>query len=602
VQGFKDFFAELQRRHVVRAAAAHVIAFWLLIQVADVVLPYLGVVDEPVRWALVAGVALFPVTLVAAWFFEHPWQQYTRSRVAIDAVVILVILVTAGMWVLRNLPEVVHTRTSIVILPFEHSGGPNEESLSRALAYEVNSLLMKSRSIDVIGIESAMSSVLEGLDPPRIADRLDVNHVLTGSVSADAGQMNIELRLLNRAGRALWNAAIEESVDNLFSVQERIAVAIEARLGAGDEAVPVETVAAERCWMPNDPAALEKYYTARYYIELRTDTDVSKRQMREAMTLYEELIEAQPRFAEAYAGLAWAYAHHPAYDPENALQEWRPVATKLAQQALELCPTLTEAIHHTNNQWDHPNRWIGEWQQLTTFIEMEPQRFENYQRLARHYRDTGLLDRSTEVAERNFALDPLSVRAIKELAAALQQAGRLDEAIELFDLATELGSTGPNFARHVKNAEACGADFDCRFRVWGLPDEIRSLMVEMTTAPVDDAGRAATVALGMRLYEMNPGMATNMLNATACDADHLTDLFFEVWRTSTDDQVYWYWPNAWNRSCGNVWADPRFEGYVEEAGFAEYWRRAGWPPMCQADGETVVCRDAEATAAALNRP
>ncbi|HSM31900.1 MAG TPA: tetratricopeptide repeat protein, partial [Woeseiaceae bacterium] len=579
MQDLKSFFSELQRRHVVRAAIAHIVAFWLLIQVADVVLPYVGIVDEPVRWALIAGIALFPVTLVIAWFFEHPWQKYTRSRLAIDAVVILLVFVTAGTWVLRNLPEVVHKRTSIVILPFEHAGDMTGKSLSRALAYEVNSLLMKSRSIDVIGIESTMSSALEGLDPPGIAHRLDVNHVLTGSVSTEAGLMNIDLRLLDSAGRALWTAVIEDSLDNLFSVQEQIAVAIESRLGAGADAVPVAAVAAERCWMPGDPEALEKYYTARYYIELRTETEKSKRQIREAMALYEELIETHPRFAEAYSGLAWAYAHHPVYDPENALHDWRPVATALAEQALELCPTLTEAIHHTANQYDHPNSWIGAWQQLTAFIDMEPQRFENYQRLARHYRDTGLLDRSTEVAERNFALDPLSVRAIKELAGALQQAGRLDEAIELYDLATELGSTGPNFARHVKKARACGPDFDCRFRAWGLPDDIRRLMVEMTTPPADDAGREAAVALGMQLFEMNPDMATNMLNVTACHADHLTDLFFEVWRAHFDAEVYWFWPNAWNRSCGNVWADPRFVDYVEEAGFVEYWHRVGWPPM-----------------------
>ena len=135
MQGLKEFLAELQRRHVVRAAVAHIVAFWLLIQVADVVLPYVGVVDEPVRWALIAGVALFPVTLVVAWFFEHPWHRYTGGRVALDAVVILVVVVSAGIWVIRNLPEVVHTRTSIVILPFEHSGGETGEALSRALAY-----------------------------------------------------------------------------------------------------------------------------------------------------------------------------------------------------------------------------------------------------------------------------------------------------------------------------------------------------------------------------------------------------------------------------------------------------------------------------------
>lgn len=589
MQSLRNFIAELQRRHVIRAAIAHVIAFWLLIQVADVVLPYIGIVDEPVRWALIAGVGLFPVTLVIAWCFEHPWKKFTGSRVAIDAVVILVIFVTAGTWVMRNLPEVVHTRTSIVILPFEHSGRGNEESLSRALAYEVNSLLMKSRSIDVIGIESTMSSLLDGLDPPRIAERLDVNHVLTGAVSADAGLMSIELRLLDRAGSALWNTVIEDSLENLFSVQERIAVAIESRLGAGDNAVPVEMVAAQRCWMPTDAEALEKYYTARYYVELRTETETSIQQLRDAIDIYRELIETYPNFAEAYAGLAWALIHQPWYDPEEALPDAKQVAVGYARQALEHCPTLTEAIHHTNNQYDHPNHWIGAWQQLTAFIEMEPQRFENLQRLARHYRETGLLDRSTQVAERNYALDPLSVRAIKELAAAYQQAGRLDEAIELFDLATELGSTGPNFARHVKQAEACGGDFDCRFRAWGLPDEIRGLMVEMTSPPGDDEGKAAAVAIGMRLFEMNPGMTTNMLNVTACHADHLTDLFFEIWKASKDVGSYWYWPNAWERTCGNVWADPRFIDYVEENGLDEYWRLAGWPKMCRPDGDAVVC-------------
>ena len=150
------------------------------------------------------------------------------------------------------------------------------------------------------------------------------------------------------------------------------------------------------------------------------------------------------------------------------MQDWQPTATAIAQEALEECPTLTEAIHHIANEYDHPNPWIGAWQQLTAFIEMEPQRFENYQRLARHYREAGQLERSIEVAERNYSLDPLSVRAIKQLAAALQQADRLDEAVELYDLATELGSTGPNFARYVREAKACGQDF--RLPVRGVGD------------------------------------------------------------------------------------------------------------------------------------
>ena len=152
-----SFFAELQRRHVFRAAIAHVIVAWLFIQFADVVLPYIGIVDEPVRWAFVISVATFPITLIIAWFFEHPWHKYTGSRLALDVIAIAAVAVVAVTWAVRNIPDVVRIKTSIAVLPFEHSGDSLEQSVSRAIAYEVNSLLMKSKSIDVIGFESVTS-------------------------------------------------------------------------------------------------------------------------------------------------------------------------------------------------------------------------------------------------------------------------------------------------------------------------------------------------------------------------------------------------------------------------------------------------------------
>jgi TolB-like protein len=492
--------------------------------------------------------------------------------------------------VLRNIPQVVHTRTSIVVLPFEHSGDPLEQSLSRALAYEVNSLLMKSRSIDVIGFESAVSTVLDGLDPPGVAARLQVQHVLSGNISVANDAMRIDLRLLDSAGRALWQKVIEESLDSLFDVQERIALAVESSLGAGEDVVSVQAVAAERCPMPNDPLALEKYYTARYYIELRTESETSRQQIREAIALYEELIEQYPDFAEAYAGLAWAYAHQPSYDPENASPDWRSVATGLAQQALEDCPTLTEAIHHTANEYDHPNPWIGAYQQLTAFIEMEPERAENYQRLSRHYRETGLVDRALEVAEKNFRMNPLSPKAAKILSAVYQYSGRYDEAVELADLAAELGNTGPNFARGHKEMAACGNDLDCMLQQ--LPPMMRNFeeaFRRIYTEPAGPEGAREAIDLALDLNAQTSGNLVNWFNASLCRYEYLTPLFFEIWEQNQELGGYWFWPNVWLPNCGNVWSDPRFPGFVEEFGLVEYWHKAGWPAMCRPVGDGVVC-------------
>jgi TolB-like protein len=595
-----EFVKELQRRSVIRAAIVHVLFFWLLVQVADVVLPYIGIVDDPVRWAILAGVGLFPLTLIVAWFFEHPWTRFTRGRVATDIFLIVLIGVGATTWVMRNLPQVVHTKTSIVVMPFAHSGDVTEASLSRALASEVNSLLMKSNSIDVIGIESSTSSVLDGLDAPAIANRLDVQHILTGTITADAGKLRIDLRLLDRAGEALWNSIIEDNLENLFSIQEDIATSIESQLGVGDDAVPVAEIAASRCWMPNDSEAIENFYTARYYAELRTDTEDAKQKLRDAIEIYGALIEQYPEFAEAHSGLAWAIEYQATYDRENAIENHRAEASRIGAVALEHCPTLGEAMHLTPNQFDHPNPWIGQHQQLTAFIEMEPQRSENHQRLAHHYRHTGFDDRAIEVAKRNYERNPLSVRSIKEYAGALQYAGFMEEAAELYDLATELGSTSPNFARQLIPLRACDDDdIDCIIAgvegVFGgmLFDGWEDFFRRLYTAPETDEEAAAIIDMAMAKVRETEGMMVNWLNGTSCNYKHLTPLFFElIDYVKAEGHIGrdWYFPNGWGAECVNVWSHPRFRDYVEEFGFIEYWRKIdAWPPACRSEGDSFTC-------------
>jgi TolB-like protein len=592
MSGLKEFFDELQRRNVVRAAAAHLLVFWLLVQAADVVLPYIGVVDNPVRWAIVAGVALFPATLIIAWFIDHPWHHLTGSRLALDIVVILVITVTAASWVVRNIPQVIHSRTSIVILPFEHTeDDAHAQSLSRALAYEINGLLMKSKSIDVIGFESANSPLLAGLDLTAIADRLDVQHVLTGTIQAAGQSMNISISLHDRLGNPIGNSAIEDNLENLFSVQERIATFVAARLGAGDDQIPVATVAAARCPMPLEPAVLEKYYTARHYGELRTDTDAAVEKLRESIRLLEEIVEEYPEFSEARSGLAWALLYSTAYDGDVDAQEMRSRATAQAEIAFEQCPTLGEAMIILPNQHDHENGWIGMEQQFLAVIEMEPNKTENYQKYARHLREVGRLEKSVEVARNNYLLNPLSVRSIKELAAVYHQIGRWDEAEELYEKQAELGSDSPNFARDSRQMADCSGDAECL--IDSLPPELqpfRDRLRIVFSEQDDDRSARASIDAAMALLAEAPYLV-NLINATACRSDHLTPLFFEAWDFANANDVYWYWPNTWNPDCGNVWAAPEFPAFAESVGYLEYWQTVAWPDVCKPEGESFVCAE-----------
>jgi TolB-like protein len=420
--------------NVVRAGIAHIVVAWLFLQIADVVLPYLGIVEQPVRWALVVSVATFPATLFIAWLTDADWRLP-------ELLVIVIVAAAAGWWVSGNLPEATRERTSLVILPLEHTSDTSDQGLATALAQEVGSLLMRSNAIDVISHESASSPLLQGLGSVAIAERLSVGAVLSGAVKTSGDDMRIELRLLSAAGEALWESVVEDRVANLFAVQERIASEIESRLGAGNDTTPVSEVAAQRCWMPTDASALKAYYTARYHLEIRSESDLSRQQIMDAIAGYERLLEEYPAFSDARSGLAWALYRQSQWFPDDSLPEEQlmPRIMALAQKAFDDCPSNGEALHILPNQYDHENRWIGMYQQGMAFVELEPHKTDNLSRLAGHFRLTGLTDRALDLSRRHVELNPLSVDAIKNLAGIEQYHGDLDAAAQLYDRMSELG-------------------------------------------------------------------------------------------------------------------------------------------------------------------
>lgn len=102
-----SLFAELNRRNVLRVAAAYAVAAWLLIQIADTTLPLFGFGDTPARIAVIVLIIGFIPTLIIAWVFEltpdglRKNQDADRSRasVAISAArfdqIIMLVLVLA---------------------------------------------------------------------------------------------------------------------------------------------------------------------------------------------------------------------------------------------------------------------------------------------------------------------------------------------------------------------------------------------------------------------------------------------------------------------------------------------------------------------------
>jgi hypothetical protein len=121
-----SFLSELRRRNVIRIAGLYLVGSWLLVQVAETVLPVFGVPDWVLR-ALIILLALgFIPALVFSWVFEltpdglRRESELDRSRSIVDHtarkldVAVIVLLIAVGAMVLfRPTPDPVPSVASV---------------------------------------------------------------------------------------------------------------------------------------------------------------------------------------------------------------------------------------------------------------------------------------------------------------------------------------------------------------------------------------------------------------------------------------------------------------------------------------------------------
>jgi hypothetical protein len=164
-------FSELKRRNVLRMAVLYVVAAWLVMQVAEVLVGLGALPERTGQWILVLLAIGFPIALIFSWFFEitpeglslekdvAEGQSVTRATGRRMDFVIIAIL-SAGLilfawdkWWPRGPEEL-----SIAVLPFENmSADPEQEYFSDGISEELLSLLAQIRGLKVIARTSSFS-------------------------------------------------------------------------------------------------------------------------------------------------------------------------------------------------------------------------------------------------------------------------------------------------------------------------------------------------------------------------------------------------------------------------------------------------------------
>jgi TolB-like protein/Flp pilus assembly protein TadD len=449
----KNFFGELKRRNVLRAAVLYIGAVWALAQGISQLGPSIGTPEWATRWFLVAAGIGLPFWIAFVWYYEFTPQGLKRESeiepaesithrtgrkldvTIIGVLALAVVLLLADRFVLRHganqTKAVAISEKSIAVLPLMNStGDPANEYFSDGMSEEFIYSLSRLRDLKVIGRTSSFQFKGKNDDSKAIGEKLGVFYLLEGSVRKSADRMRIAVALVKAGdGANVWSETYDRELKDIFAVQSEIAGAVAkelkvALLGNDGQATQLTTAATPS---NQNVEAYNALLQGNFYFNRRTADD-----FRKAIGYYEEAIQLDPRYALAYARLSTAasnlgggYAGVPTKEREEAIAKGRASA----KRALELAPNLADAhvaqaIILRTIDFDLGAAEV----ECRRAFELAPQDAGTMGSLSALLSILGKLDEAAALRQQTIAIEPLKNSNHFNLAYILTALGRYDEA------------------------------------------------------------------------------------------------------------------------------------------------------------------------------
>ncbi|MCK4539155.1 MAG: protein kinase, partial [Candidatus Krumholzibacteria bacterium] len=345
-----------------------------------------------------------------------------RLGLACAAVIIIAAALVLGRSYL--FPKRKEIIDSIAVLPLENlSNDPDQEFFADGMTEALIADLAKIGTLKVISRTSVMRYKDTRKSLPEIARELDVDAIIEGSVMQVGGRVKITAQLIEAVSdRHLWAESYERDLRDILSLQSDVARAI-AREVDIKLAPPEEDGSSGTRQV--DPRAYEAYLRGRYHWNKRTEQGIGK-----GIEYFQEAIEIDPDYAQAYAAIAEAFAvlgdwgFYPPREADKKIRYYAQRALSIDDESAAAYSALALASYEIDFDWEVAEEYYKK------AIFLNP----NYATAHQWY--SGLLstlkrhDEAIEQAKRAIQLDPLSLVINQTLSYAYYYARRYDEAIK----------------------------------------------------------------------------------------------------------------------------------------------------------------------------
>ncbi|MGI8786955.1 MAG: tetratricopeptide repeat protein [Pyrinomonadaceae bacterium] len=233
-----------------------------------------------------------------------PKMSFWQSRIVLLSIVGLILFLSASFAVSVYLPREGKNAdrkfpkiSSIAVLPLRNlTGDAANDYLSDGLSEGLINEFSRHSELKVISRSSSFAFKNKDIEPREIAEKLQVEAILEGSLRKFGDEMRLEVNLVDAAdGKILWtNEAANSSLRNVFKTQNQIACDLLTKMGAGNCS---KTEVAQNI-------DSEAY---RLYLQGIQRKDSSLEAMTKSIELFEQALKIAPNFAEAHEAIATTY-------------------------------------------------------------------------------------------------------------------------------------------------------------------------------------------------------------------------------------------------------------------------------------------------------
>lgn len=418
---------------------------------------------------------------------------------------------------------------TIAVLPFTDLSPDGDQTyFAEGISEELLNALTQVPGLRVTARTSSFAFKGTNTDIPTVAEKLNVAHVLEGSVRKSGNIVRITAQLIDAESNThLWSQTYDRELEDIFAVQGEIARSVAEAMQVTLAEREADIIAAT-----HDPQAYDHFLQGQFFWNRRGPDDVERAELH-----YRRAVEIDPNLARGWVGLAGVYRLQMVAGglPEPEALEKQRLAL---ERALAIAPDIAEAHARAANYFGLVGNRAKADKHWTEARALGPDNVLVLAMAAGNALWRGLYEEAVELQQRAVALDPLVATNRGNLASMLLAAGRPKDAeaelLKAMALSPGLGSDLDDAFRDNTSTLILIKILLRRF------DEALALIERQPPGPARDQS-LTLVNTGLGHDSEAEAVLERMRRRTGID-DHIRLAEVYAYRGDTDEAFRWLTP------------------------------------------------------------